>query len=403
MLLGMSEPEKEPGLICFLLPLPEPIGFPHHSIYEFDEATTIATPDPVPFFLTPDTPPMPGRSSANVCTSLRIWQYKAKTTQLSEHFQALTAVFKAITGIDTLASQSVLNIDTSITVAEAVTRLLAPTEDGVLAAFDRCMARIDNIVRAYGLVTGHAAASVTKQRMPDVVLYMTKEVLDRRWSAWSPLKLSDNMVIRYSPPTLDVESQQRIFTFAAGMPDNDPVVSYLELSAEARRSLQREGDTRAAAIYAETACEVLLDGVLQSMLWEEGMISEDAAAQYFTLNWTLARRVKSHVTFAARLGGSHWTLAGDGPVANWYSNVAALRNRCVHAGYRPSAGEVAVADKSKKALRDYVAKRLQQRQGVYPKTASLFTELAQRRPNIQDDRKSLSEWLEEFKAAAARE
>jgi hypothetical protein len=399
----MSKPDEEPGLICFLLPLPEPIGFPHHSIYEFDEPIKINTASPVPFFLTPETPPVPGRTSGDVCTSLRVWQYKAKTTQLSEHFQALTAVFEVITGVSTPNRQQVFDIDTSITVIEAVTRLLAPTEDGITEAFDRCVARVDNAVRAYGLVTGLAAMSVTKQRLPDVVIYMTKELLDDRWSEWSLLKLSDNMVIRYAPPDLDIESQRRVVAFAAGMLDNDPVLSYLELSAEARRAHEREGDTRAAAIYAETACEVLLDGVLQSLLWEGGISPQGAAAEYFTLSWTLARRVKSHATFAARLGGGHWTLTGDGPVAHWYSYVAALRNRCVHAGYRPSTEEIARSDKSKKELRDYVAKRLHRRQGIYPKTASLFTELAQRGADFSNDRKSFSLWLEEFKAAASGE
>jgi hypothetical protein len=133
------------------------------------------------------------------------------------------------------------------------------------------------------------------------------------------------------------------------------------------------------------------------MLWEEGTSPDDARDLCFNPNWTLARRIKSSETYASRLGGSHWKLGGSGPVANWYNNVAALRNRCVHAGYRPTSEETERAIKSKKELGNFIAARLKQKRRTFPRTASIYTNTAPRLPSLQNDRKEFSGWLAEFR------
>ena len=398
----MPVDDRQPELIAFFLPLPEPVGIPHGNCIEFDEDIVIAGADPLPIYLTADTPPIPGRSADKVSTSIRIWQVKSKMVQMAEQWTAVSATVRAVMGSPPDTSRLDFDFETPITVAEAVTRLLEQTEKGITAAFDRCLTRVDSIIRAYGLATGHAVAPVTRQRMTDAIPYLTRHPLSQEWSAPSLFLLGHNEVRRYVPPMLDERTQEGMLSYLGSQLENDPVLSYLELSAEARRAFDREGDTRAAVIYAESSCEVLLDGVLKALFWEDGL-NPSAAASFFASNLGLAKRIKSNKAYSPRLGGGDWTFDGQGPIAHWHSSVAALRNRCVHAGYRPSNDEALAASIAKGELAAFIADRLKQKQKQYPKTGSMFTNTVRTLPTWKSDRTEFSRWLSDVNSRLSKD
>src|ERR1035437_1816625 len=364
--MNMTNDPANSVLIVFFIPLPEPIGVSHGSIYSFDEGSIVHGIEPIPVLTQHGSPPIPGRMSNELFVSLKFWQVNSSLVQFIEQVRAVTKVLHVVRG-PMPATEDNPEVEVIQTVIEAVTQLTEETVEGISSAFERCVKRINEVAIAYGLTLDHAIVPVTPQRLPQFVTYLTRDAYSETFSSISMYDLGHyNDVRRFVPPELDDDAQATLHSMIAATVIGDPVIPYLELSAEARRSLFREGDTRAAVIYSQAACEVLLDSVLQAMLWEESIPPSDAARTFFGHNSSLGTRVRNSNAYAPRLGTGHWRLDGSGPVATWYTDVAALRNRCVHAGYRPTYGETEGSLAAQLALRDFVADRLVDRQRRFP-------------------------------------
>ncbi|WP_431938643.1 hypothetical protein [Nocardia grenadensis] len=145
----------------------------------------------------------------------------------------------------------------------------------------------------------------------------------------------------------------------------DPLTSFAERRVDARHALLKEGNFAGAVIQFAIACEVLLDSLLGMTLWEAGTNEADAAVIF---SMEIAPRIRTQ--YAHRLGGN-WQL-GSGALGDWDANVAALRNRVVHAGYRPTRAEAFRASESFDALTQFVADRVCEKFRVYPKTSWLI-------------------------------
>jgi hypothetical protein len=386
-----------PVLIAFFIPLPEPVGIPQGSTYSFDEGSVLPDIEPLPVFVIKDSAPIPGRATNQLFVSLKFWQAKSTFVQLIEQVLAVGRVLDVVRGPLAEPHEDDLNLECPLTVVEAVTQLTEATPLGISAAFDRCLARVHEVGFAYGLATRQALAPITLRRLPPFITYMTRNALSDEWIATSAIDLGHyNEIRRLVPHDLNDETQQSLLSALSAMAIGDPVVPYLELSAEARREFDREGDNRAAVIHSQAACEVLLDSVFQALLWEEGIMPADAVTGFFATNSTLGGRVRRSDTYAVRLGSGLWRLDGSGPVATWYVDLADLRNRCVHAGYRPTNDEALAASRAQFGLRDFIAGRLVDRQTRYPRVASLFTERARKVETRNQDIADLQAWRDEF-------
>jgi hypothetical protein len=370
----MTSTEPGPRVIAFFIPLPEPLGISQGCTYSFDEGSVIPNIEPLPMFVKKGSAPVPGRVSNQLIVSLKFWQAKSTFVQLIEQVLAVSRVLDQVRGPLPNPHTGDLDLECPLTVVEAVTQLTDESHPGISAAFDRCLERVNEVAFAYGLATRQALAPVTLRRLPPFITYMTRNALSDTWTATSAIDLGHyNEIRRLVPPELNAESQERMLSALSAMAIEDPVVPYLELSSEARRAFEREGDSRAAVIHSQAACEVLLDSVFLGLLWEEGMAASDAVAGFFSPNSTLGGRLRRSDAYAARLGSGHWRFDGSGPVATWYMDLADLRNRCVHAGYRPTRDEALAASRAQYNLRDFVADRLVDRQRRYPRVASIFT------------------------------
>ncbi|KPI02418.1 hypothetical protein OV450_4668 [Actinobacteria bacterium OV450] len=88
----------------------------------------------------------------------------------------------------------------------------------------------------------------------------------------------------------------------------------------------------------------------------------------FSRGGGLATRVKTQ--YAPRLGGE-WDPRRPGTLHDWTHAVAAVRNRVVHRGYRPTYRETETALAAADALLGFIKSRLAQRVARYPRTALL--------------------------------
>ncbi len=142
---------------------------------------------------------------------------------------------------------------------------------------------------------------------------------------------------------------------------------------EAERLYVAEGDYASSIVKSAQACEILLEGLLGLLLWEEGGDAPSAEgpieAAVDALSKALLTRVRSE--FHVRLGG-RWDPTSDGPVGNWSRLIAGPRNRIVHRGYRPRAAEAGDALEAVNKLDSYVSDLIAAHAKQFPRTALMW-------------------------------
>lgn len=381
----------EPTLVIFFIPLPQALGLTHGSTFGFAEDGSSGLPN-VPMKATPDMPPMPGFSAGSNFTSLRLWQVNSSMTGFLEQLDVAMKVVRVVTPftpqVETASSRERPMPDAVITVIEAVTPLLDADADPISDALDHCLTRIQQVSTASGLVTGQSAKLVTREQLPLIIPMCQRNLDGDVWSNFSMYQLHSNDVVRYAPATLDEEGVSRLGHFLRATVRSEPLISYLDLRAEAERLLEREGDTRTSVIMLAASCEVLLDLLLLAMLWEDGS-SAEVAADVFSNGNGIASRVKK--LYAERIGGT-WNLVQSGPVKNWLDSVADLRNRCVHGGYRPTPDRAEAAMSAADDLRLFIVERLKESKTArrFPLTASIFLSTQNGK---SADEKDLLDWM----------
>jgi len=245
-------------------------------------------------------------------------------------------------------------------------------ERQVSDAFDTGLGLLRELQRAYYLVRRGPVRLATREAMPFAVPYGVRCLYDEQGQVRPfevPLSMYVlNLNLRKDVLDGDLTAQELAqFGFALRQQSyRGFVADYLDLVRETQVALNLDGSYRAAVLYAATSCEVLLDNLLAHMLWEERVRPEDAAATFDAGREGIAGRVKRH--YHPRLGGQ-WSVDRPGPVRDWFTQVAGLRNRVVHGGHEPTLAEAAAASTAATSLATYLGDLLSARTQDSPRTA----------------------------------
>jgi hypothetical protein len=133
--------------------------------------------------------------------------------------------------------------------------------------------------------------------------------------------------------------------------------------------LRIDGRYGESITQAAIAAEILLDGALGIALWERvrrGDETDEGAAS------VLARDLRTRVKRDhGRILGGSWGIT-RGPVRAWSEHLAAIRNRVVHAGYRPTGDEALRALAALESLEHHVGDILARRWRSWPVAALSF-------------------------------
>lgn len=426
-------------VVTFFYELPDPLPFPDGSTFSFqldEELPALARTALRPIRELPPIPWQPGHSFV----SLRFWRTSVGPPEFeSLHDPVAEAIRKALPArfhprassevpaeglcdrfrgwwprrryAGGLEGESYEPPVSYRTIVEAVTVVdFGRGERALSDAFDNCLAKVSELVRAYRNYSHDPIRHVTRQRLPPFALFITRTLNE-------PPKWADGlslMLLHMNVPGVAVDEleQSELDQFRAHLSvilRGHPLAVFTERAIDARVAFDREGDYGEAIVQTQISCEVLLDGLLTLMLWEEGMGPEGAAVLF---QEGLTKRVRSH--YAARLGGN-WDPKTSAPLAAWMSKVTYVRGRVVHAAYRPSIDEAREARNAAEQLEDFVQQRVVARRTRYPRTTLLtlgrpglerlglwagqIERFAEQADDEPDWLKGYSSWREAFEAA----
>jgi hypothetical protein len=371
--------ELEPRIINFFFALPDPLPFPHHTIYSLYLEREIPELREIAMHPTKEQPPLSEDFQGRLFVSLRFWQLQAEMTEVEAELRAEETVMKAALPREVLGQAAetegeIFNEaeskmpETYRTVVDAVTLLLADDADPVSDAFDRCLHELEGLVRAYRVAHKDLMPYLTRERLSPVATFITRDLAAAEWDE-SPSALLLHMNIRGAMARgepLSDEEFEKLNVHREVASAGHPLFPYAERMLDARRLFHREGDTANAVIFIQLALEVFLDGILTLMLWEEGADPEEAGNTIFAEGF--AKRVRTY--YAERLGGT-WDPNRRGPVRSLLLELAPLRGRVVHASYVPSREETRRVFEVAEEVDDFAVGRLIARRNRFMRTVLL--------------------------------
>lgn len=357
-----------PGeLLIFVLLLPDPVPLPHGSTWTHELDLPAPGLEGVARQVTADTPT---REPAGFnFVSLKFWQVR----EASAHsYSAASRVVDAISSTVRLSdSAGPQTEDAYRTVVEAVTWVEDSSDrEEASRALDRCVDELLALHRSYRLGARALVPSLTYERIHPVVMR-----LGRRPESEDPAEVHGIVILDHTnmpvaaPEPLKDATREEMALVSPRLSAGDPFMLYMERRLEGMTEGLVNGRHGESVVQTAIAAEILLDAILGLLMWEESeaeqMTEADAAAVFST---DLLPRVRSE--YHPRLGGQ-WALGAEN-LSPWYEQLARLRGRVVHAGYRPDAVEAQLARNALVTLESFIGDRLAKNSSAYPKTAWLF-------------------------------
>ncbi|MEV6807336.1 hypothetical protein [Streptomyces sp. NPDC051132] len=371
-----SQGNGAPLWLTFFIALPFPCPIQHGSVISRTFEDPLEGCDDLEIYMTDQSSPLSDSQKARMFVSLKFWQLK-ETVDIADSLHGLLQVVHEVTGTGkALEERTSLPENTYRTVVEMITAQNAEKLDDMDSAlhdaFSRCFGVLSDVYSMSRLVKRESLS-------PRIGMEQAQSVF---WFGRFPgHNYSDDLggVFWVSPPsyfpteTMDEAEFGQLQALLGRVWNGSPLELMMEHSFAARQYLNQHGDYSNAVIHAALAAEILLDSVLGLMLWEEQIKAPDfeAAIEIFdeTKNGGLTSRVKRE--YAPRLGGS-WNPSVSGPVRHWKEQLAFIRGRVVHRGYRPSRAEAEGALKAGDELLEFTKVRLASRVKRYPRTCLMI-------------------------------
>lgn len=293
---------------------------------------------------------------------------------------ALTRGLSAMSGLlnrllDKRSDQQIdppLHLEQRLQVAVSVSAPIgADAETTLENHFDTCLKLLRDSARAMQMVTSDLSSPVTRQQL--LPLYFIVDE-DRAGNRTAPkLVLMDDAYLGspFAEPGLDHQATR----FLAATWSQNPVENYHDLKLGAQRAQYAEGNYVDAVLRAAAACEVLVKHVAWMTTWEaREVVGNDPLADALATSTILTAKPADLIgkVLTARLNGNWSSRLATAPVGAWRYDVAKLRNRVIHRGYRPSEAESAAAIAAVQVLETHVMDRLAVKVATFPRSALLL-------------------------------
>lgn len=362
-------------LVAFFLELPEPVPIASGATISVLTDEQLPELEGLPLRAVPGGPAFPD-FSGDLFVSFRFWQVDASHLTPPPYLEATFKVIRRIMPPHLHAREDAGDRGPHFapyhTVVEAVTPLRLrldeqKNEDELTAAFDRCERELAKLVDAYRMYKRSHMQPLSRELLPPVVPFVTRDLLrEDSWDDHMSLFLL-HLNLPIAQDLLDSAQMGKLLLAHSHQIRGNPFAIYSLRSIEASTALFRYGNSADAVIRAQMAFEVLIDGLLAWMLWEEHVDPIDAAERFFLEG--LTKRVRTH--YAPRLGGN-WSTKGRGPMAQWRERLYHLRGRVVHGNYAPTRAEAHSALDAMNVVDSFVRKRLVASKNRYKRTTLML-------------------------------
>lgn len=294
------------------------------------------------------------------------------------------------------------------TVVEAVTIAGHETEETLratpFAPLERCIEALLLFHRSYRLASEERIPELTYERLHPIVFSLERYPVDSlRHEIQGPILLDNNNYRVVNSRVLTPAELDRLDRYYNRLKFADPTSLYLERKLEAERQLYEDGDTSKSVLETAIAAEILFDAILGMMLWEDHYNKKVTDQKIVkALDQDLKRKLKKE--YHPRLGGA-WSLE-TGSMNYWSTDIAHVRNRAVHRGYRPTRDEAIRALDSLTKVQKFLLDRIFENRKRYPRTAWIILGSAgiQKRGNLEkfvnflegQHSGDILEWLEDY-------
>lgn len=296
-------------------------------------------------------------------------------------------------------------------VVEVATPLIIPDSgdeaEAISDAFDVCLEELQAFMRAYFAVSRDPRfRPITRQTCRVAVPMTMQHPVTNEYGYMQMFMVNEGTggALPYPTEELTDEDEVRFRIRFRRARIGDPFTPYLERARIAHREYLVDGDYSTTVVSAYTATEVLLNSMLLTMAWEEGMARED------TLPWFEGR-----IEFLSRVGreviprlGGNWSAPPTTGMTGQLRSLSDARNRVVHRAEIPNEPAAKDALAGLRSLETLVKQRLAEKRMTYPKTCLLFLGVpGLRRLNRLDRRiagwiaqhgEYKSEWITDFVA-----
>jgi hypothetical protein len=288
--------------------------------------------------------------------------------------------FSELTSRRTTAIVTVAEMAATLTDAEA-----NPTEEDMASGREididdltdpllRSIHCLQRFVRAYGSAVYTHATEPTYPRLPESLITATRPLWrdDVPWELAMQRLSHGNNPMRPPAPMTD-EQLAQLLPNVQLMSAEDPASLYQDRMLGAERALAIDGDYTAAVLMSAVAIEALLDAILGMLLWEASGSAPHADGPTKEAATTMSKDLRPRLRNAYHplLRGT-WDLNIPGPLADWNSHVAQLRNRVVHRGYTPRPSEAERALETCSNLYEHLCTLLAKRAKQFPRTALMI-------------------------------
>lgn len=367
----MANASELGALRVYLLLLPDPIPVPPGSTWtrELD----LPAPELEGTMFAPAQHLSPIESEGRNFVSLKFWQIPSLDT---DPFHPIKAVLDAITGRETKDIDATPSSSTSTplyqTVVEAVTYVDSRPEGENESDDDltRCIEELLSYHRAYRLAAHAVVPELTYERLHPIVMRLERALVDDEPPSPTGITMLNHLNVPGAPPPpLTEPDHHRLSQVAARTSAMDPFMLYMDRRLDAALEADINGRPGESVVQTAIAAEVLLDTTLGLLMWEESIGGRTSTADAATVFSTdLMPRMGKE--YHPRLGGS-WALTSQ-TISPWHLDIAAVRGRVVHAGYRPSTEEAHAARNALVTLESFIGDRLAMKFKTYPKSTWLF-------------------------------
>lgn len=407
------------AMIAFVIPLPFPLGIPHHSTIMIMGNDELQALDERVWLINKDGPEMPD-FGPRIGVSLKFWRPRRTEVVVETLIREMEMVFGSL--IDSAEPSNIQfpSENSAGTVIEASTVLYLGDEDknssdAISRAFDRCIDEIGAFLRAVRITTNdHRIIPIGRLSLPPSVPYVVRygESLENKIPGLFVVNMGESWPIFQAEefsPDMAAQALVRIQHSKNGY----PIFSAEDAFARAKRSFFVESDYAATTVFAYTAIEVFCNGLLSLLMWEQGDLRSTNVNILTTQGFET--RLRRH--YSPILGGN-WDFKSTASPISVLNEVSSVRHRYLHAGVEPSLQDADLAMESFSVVSEFAKDKLVTKNYDFPKTSMMilgesglrrknawtrrFERLLQEIENEPDWLISFADWMNDTKTGEDR-